>query len=117
MTSTTTEHEYEQDTDVAGRNVVGIPFGMVLATTFGCICVIFLTIGAWRAWLRHKRGRRTRERLQPSGARGEDVDRSRHPAWCAVKLEQLSDLRDLAKAELGQDYPAATMYDVNRRIL
>jgi len=117
VTSRTTEHDYEQDTDVTGWNVVGIRVGTMLAETFGCILVIYLTVGAWRAWWRHKRRRGAGETLQPSGARGEDVDRSRHPAWCAVKLEQLSDLRDLAKAELGQDYPAATMYDVNRRIL
>lgn len=46
-----------------------------------------------------------------------DVDHSHDPAWAAVTLDQLNDLRDIAKAEFGVDYATATMHDVNRRIL
>jgi len=46
-----------------------------------------------------------------------DEEKAKDPAWAAISLEQLNDLRELARASLGSGYSNATMYDVNRAVL
>mmetsp|Transcript_21735 Transcript_21735/g.70292 ORF Transcript_21735/g.70292 Transcript_21735/m.70292 type:complete len:445 (+) Transcript_21735:65-1399(+) len=72
--------------------------------------VVFCALLGWGCWRLCKWNRKDIAHPQTS-------DRSLDPAWAAVTLGQLNDLRDLAKAELGLDYATATMNDVNRRIL
>lgn len=45
------------------------------------------------------------------------IQHAKDPAWGAVTMEQLNDLRKRAKQEFGDDYASATMYDINDRIL
>eukprot|EP00931_Biecheleriopsis_adriatica_P011887 TRINITY_DN11297_c0_g1_i1.p1 TRINITY_DN11297_c0_g1~~TRINITY_DN11297_c0_g1_i1.p1 ORF type:complete len:295 (-),score=46.48 TRINITY_DN11297_c0_g1_i1:64-948(-) len=44
-------------------------------------------------------------------------DKIADPAWAAISLAQLEDLRTRARAKLGDLYRSATMYDVNREII
>jgi len=44
-------------------------------------------------------------------------EKAKDPAWAAISLEQLNDLRDLARETLGSGFSTATLYDVNRAIL
>lgn len=65
------------------------------------------------------------ESCQGSPPQGRSVDmpslsneeKAKDPAWAAISLEQLNDLRETAKEALGSSYRTATMYDVNRAVL
>lgn len=45
------------------------------------------------------------------------VDKRKDPAWAAISVDQLLDLRNNAQTMLGDAYAAATMHDVNRVLI
>jgi len=40
-----------------------------------------------------------------------------HPAWAAISVQQLEELRNRAKEKLGESYGSANMHDVNREVI